>query len=87
MVRRGHEPETADADGVALMAHLCLNALTSLQVGLRCLGDPRIQLASQERDMLVTDVMSGIRRLEALSESLIRGILPAAPVTEAVRAV
>jgi len=71
----------SDSDAVALLAHLCLNALAALEVGLACLGDPHLRISPHERDVLVRNVMSGIREVEALSESLARGILPAPRVT------
>jgi hypothetical protein len=67
------------------MAHRCLNALAALQVGLAALGDLHPELAPHERDVLMKDVMSGIRKLEALSESLARGVHPGDCVSDMVR--
>ena len=50
----------SDSGAVAVLAHLCLNALAALEVGLACLGDPDLQLSSRDRDVLVRDVMRGI---------------------------
>ena len=69
-------PNLRDSGAVALMAHLCLNALAALQVGLETLGDRHLHRSSHERAVLARDVMSGIRQVEALSESLARGIVP-----------
>jgi hypothetical protein len=66
-----------DSGALALMAHLCLYALAGLQVGLACLADAQLQLSPHERDVLVADVMSGIRRVETLAAALAQGILPA----------
>jgi hypothetical protein len=44
-----------------------------------------MRLSSHERDVLARDVMSGIREVEALSESLARGILPTERFTEDVQ--
>jgi len=73
----GNEPACLGNSGaVAVLAHLCLNALAALEVGLGCLGDPHLQLSSCDREVLVRSVMSGIRQVEALSESLARGVVP-----------
>ena len=75
----------SEADAVALMAHLCLNALAALEVGLVCVGDSHLHLSSRDRDVLVRNVMSGIREVEALSESLVRGIVPTIAFDQSAR--
>jgi hypothetical protein len=67
----------ASDDGtVAVLAHLCLNALAVLEAGLTTWADSALVLTAHDRHMLMADVLGGIRQVEALSRALVGGNTP-----------